>query len=539
MSAILLKCRFWCGQRSPGPFFQHSVPRITSHAVLVDPSDPAAANLPVANDDNRSKRPSACATGKRMNKNEEPIAPLNGSTGPQEKIFDVPLLMRIARRRRRSWMAIGVGIFLISLVLALFAYPQNYSATVSISMQKPDAVSSPLAALTGGAGGAKKYLGVLRSRNFAEKVDRVVHFRKLMGLPDTVRDQDEAIDKVQKDLKLEDNPIDGLLYVTVNLAGPAALSPDPGGTRRSEFRDGVAVAANEYRKVLQDYLKNTDTDKELSLLRAADAQVHKAQVSYAASIDELGSFISHSKVRAVPASTASSAGASDTVSAGTQLSSLYLRKAELEIRMKSTEVMNTGIKSLLNDKQQNISKLPEEDPLLLNARRQVNDAAASLQTLQITYGPSMQSVKRAEEKLRLAEERLHNEVETILSGKTTDQLRRQALQAEYDTVERQIVLAESNFQYNRNMTVEVEKRRNAMLLKLETLKVILTRYAELKLQTVSAQNRMVVIDEARPPRSGKPGMLMLTGLCLFIPFFLVGTWWVVEYLVNSQAKAVH
>ena len=472
-----------------------------------------------------------------MNNNEEPTVPFAESTGSKEQIFDVPLLMSIARRRMRSWTVFGLAVLLISLIYALFMYPQNYASTVSISMQKPDTAASPLAALTGGSSGAKKYLGILRSRSFAEKVDRVVHFRQLMGLPDTPRDQDDAIDKVQKELKLEDNPIDGLLYITVNLAGPAPLAPDTGGKRRAQFREAVATAANEYRKVLQDYLIHTDTDKEISLLRAADVQEHKAQVSYAASIDQLGNFISHSKVRAVPSSAPSAAGAAETISAGAQLSSLYLRKAELEARMKSTEVMNNGVKSLLQDKQSNIAALPEEDPLLLNARKQVNEAAQSLQTLQITYGPSMQSVKRAQEKLQLAESRLHQEVETILNGKTTEQLKRQALQAEHDTIDHQISLAESNFQHNRNMTVEMEKLRNNVSLKLKTLETILTRYAELKLQTVSAQNRMVVIDEARPPRSGKPGVLLLSGICLLFPFLLVGTWWVVEYLIGAHAKS--
>ncbi len=420
-----------------------------------------------------------------------------------------------------------------SLFIALFILPQTYSATVAISMQKPDATGSPLLALAGG--GSKKYIGVLRSRQFAEKADRVAHFRQLMGLPNTPRDQEDAIDKVMKELRVEDNATDGLLYVTVNLPGPPPLAPDPSGTRKETIRTAVALAANEYKNTLQSFLKNTDTDKELSLLRAADSQVHRAQITYAASIDEMGSFISHSKVRAVPTSTGTS-GASEAVSAGTQLSTLYLRKAELEARMKSNEVMSTGIKSLLTDKQQKISDLPEEDPLLLNARRQVNDAAESLRTLEITFGPSMQSVRRAKEKLRLAEDRLHQEVETILNGTTTEQLKRQALQAEYDTVERQIALAESNFQYNRNMTVDLEKRRNDVTLKLETLKVILTRYAELKLQTVSAQNRMVVIDEARPPRNGKPGIGLLVSICLLIPVFIIATWWVVEYQMSSQSR---
>ncbi|HLJ57661.1 MAG TPA: Wzz/FepE/Etk N-terminal domain-containing protein [Chthonomonadaceae bacterium] len=481
-----------------------------------------------------------------MNTQHQSVPPLAHDSVERDGAIDFVLLRQILRRRRVLWTALGIGLFLVSAFVALFVYPQNYSATVSISMQKADTSSSPLAALAGGGlGGGKKYVGVIKSRNFAEKVDRVAHFRQLLGLPDTPMGQEDALDKVTRDLKVEDNPTDGLLYLTVNLDGPAFLGGDPGGTRRAECKAGAAKAANEYAKVLEDYLKNTDTDKELSLLRAADLQVTKAQAAYAASIDELAAFISHTRVRAVPVSTGAGApaagattGASDVMSAGTQLSSLYLRKATLEASMHSADAMNTGVKSLLTDKSHDIASLPDEDPLLVTARKQVNEAAAELHTLQITYGPSMQSVKRAQEKLRIAEDRLHTEVQTILNGNTTDTLKRQALQAEYDTVIKQIALGESNFQYNRNMTVEMQKRQYDVQLKLAALTTTLTRTAELKLQTVSAQNRMATIDRARPPRSGKPGGLMLTFVSIAVPLFVLGAWWVVEYLVLAQSRAL-
>ena len=455
--------------------------------------------------------------------------------GSQDSIVDGSLLMRVARRRLGTWILLGLAILIVSLVVAMFVLPQNYSATVSISMQKPDSAGSPLLALTGTT--SRKYTGVLRSRSFAEKVDRTVHFRQVLRLHDTPKDQDDAIDRVTKDLKVEDSASDGLLYVTVNLPGPPPLLPDPGGKWKSDARTAVAVAANLYRTTLQDFLRNSDTDKELSLLRSADNQVRQAQIAYAASIDELGSFISHSKVRAVPTtSSGTGGGTSDTASAGTQLSSLYLRKAELEARMKSNEATRSGVRNLLANPTANIAALPEEDPLLGAARRQVVDAAVNLETLQISFGSSMQSVRRARERLKLAEDRLHQEVETVLHGKTSEEVKQAALQAEYGTIQKQIDLAEKNFQSNRNMTVEIEKYRNNVMLKLETLKVILTRYAELKLQTVSAQNRMAVIDDARPPRNGKPGILMLSGICLLIPLFVIAVWWLLEYLVKSQAK---
>ena len=149
---------------------------------------------------------------------------------PELSGIDPSLIRSIARLRWRRWVAVAIVAFGLFPVAGLFGYPQNYSATVSISMQQPNQAASALQALTGNT--TKKYTGVLKSRRFAETVDKSVHFRDLMGLPNTRKHQDEALEKVIKDLKVDDNSADGLLYITVNLGGPARLAPDPATATR-------------------------------------------------------------------------------------------------------------------------------------------------------------------------------------------------------------------------------------------------------------------------------------------------------------------
>jgi uncharacterized protein involved in exopolysaccharide biosynthesis len=440
-------------------------------------------------------------------------------------------IWKIARRRYRAWIALSIALFGLFSLFALYTYPQNYSSTVSIAMQQPAQNSSALLALTGNT--TKKYTGVLKSRRFAEEVDKSVHFREVLGRKPTRKAYAETIEGVIKDLRVDDNSSDGLLYVTVNLGGPPRLQPDPGDKRRNGLRTAVAQAANLYAATLQNYLKDTDVDKELALLRAADGQVAQARQSYTDSIDRLGSFIRNTRIMAIPTGSSTSSTSTDTTG-GSQAATLFGKRGELEAKMKSTDTLLSGTRNLLANPNQSLTALPEEDPLLVTARRQVIEAQANVDNLGITFGGSMQTVRRAKEQLKLAQDRLHREVTTILRGNTSEQLKRQALQTEYETVGRQIDTAEKNFQYNRNLAVDLEKLRNEVMLKLETLKTILTRYAELKMQTVSAQNRMVVVDEARPPMFGTPGIALLLAVSALATFFLVALWWTIEYLITSQ-----
>jgi uncharacterized protein involved in exopolysaccharide biosynthesis len=443
------------------------------------------------------------------------------------------MMKKIGRRRFGAWIVWGIIVFVAVSLTALYLYPQNYSATVSVSMQQPNSSSSALQALTGNT--TKKYTGVIKSRSFAEKVDKKVHFRELMRMKATPRDQTEALEKVMKDLKVDDNAADGLLYITVNLAGPPRLWPDPGSARRDELRAAVAKAANLYRDALQDHLTNTDTDKESALLRGADVQVEAAYEAYRAAINRLGDYVKRSRISMVPNGGSSSGGSTaDATTGGSLLSSVYARRGELLAKMASLDKGLNAQRALVNSPVESLIRLPEEDPLLVNARRNVLEAQANLDTLQIQYGSSMQSVRRAKERLKLAHEQLHKEVQSVLKGNTSEQVKRQALQAEYDSIEQQIASAERNFQDNRTTGIEIEKLRNDVTVKLETLKTAKTEYARLSLTTVSGKNRMATIDEAREPIGGTPGIALLLSVAALATVLFIAVWWIVEYLITSH-----
>jgi len=442
-------------------------------------------------------------------------------------------MKRIGRRRAGAWIVWGIVVFVAVSLIALFLYPQNYSATVSISIQQPNSSSSALQALTGQS--AKKYTGVIKSRSFAEKVDKKVHFRELMRLKPTATNQYDAIEKVIKDLHVDDNASDGLLYITVNLSGPPRLWPDPGNARRDELRASVAKAANLYRDALQDHLIFTDTDKESALLRGADVQVAAAYKNYYAATDRLADFIRRSRISMVPSGGSGGSGSTADASSGASLlSSVYAKRGELKSKMAAMDKTLSAQRKLVTQPDGTLIQLPEEDPLLVYARRNVLEAQSNLDTLQIQFGGSMQSVRRARERLKLAQAQLHKEVRSILRGNTTDELKRSALQAEYDSVEQQVASAEKNFQDNRTTGVQIELLRNDVLLKLESLKAVLTEFARLNITTVSAKNRMATIDEARQPVGGTPGIALLLSVGALVSVLFIAVWWTIEYLITSQ-----
>lgn len=445
-------------------------------------------------------------------------------TATDDTRFDFGLLWRVFRRNLKWWIPLFLIVYLISLAVGLFWFPLTYTATVSISMQQPNQVPTSLAALAGNPA-ARKYIGVLRSRRFTEEVDAKVGFRELLGLPPGEKSQAEAIDRVIKDLKVEDNTSDGLIYVTVSLPGPSRFGPDQQG-RRQKIKQAVSDASNGYAASLQKYLRENDTDKELTLLRSADVELKKAQLAYQNAINRLANFV---KTMRTPVFSASTSGGtagntdrgSDANSAASQLVSLYLRRGQLELQIKSLEVSILETKKLLKESGGSIAKIPTEDPLLFSARREVLAASEELKNLLISYNDAMPEVRQARERLRIADERLATQVKAILDGKTSDLVKQQALLTEFGTVKKQIADTESGFFRSRVAGTEMEKLRNDVTLKLEVLKTVMTRYAEMKLQTVSAQNRMLVVDPARPPLYPKQGILFISAFCLIPPLLVV------------------
>src|ERR1700727_2898055 len=131
------------------------------------------------------------------------------------------------KRRQRTWLVGGGLVFVVSFLYGLLICPQYFTSSVSISMQQP-MTSSVLGALGAlGSTGTKKYVGVLKSRSFAEEVEQKAHLQQLYG----IRRKSEAIDKVMHCAKFDDNALDGLIYIDVTLDAPPKLLPTSSAQR--------------------------------------------------------------------------------------------------------------------------------------------------------------------------------------------------------------------------------------------------------------------------------------------------------------------
>ncbi len=458
-------------------------------------------------------------------------------------------IVRIISARIKLWLLLGSAIFLICLLYGFFLFPQSYTSTVSISIQSNSSPSGALA-LLGGSNGPKKYIGVIKSRRLIAEIDKVVNLRELLDFPDTVRGQEEALDKVVKELKIEDNANDGLLYITVNLSGPAKLVSDPRGRRR-RLPYAAALTANLYADALRRYMKNTDTDKELSLLRSAEAQVNNAKAHYSNEMEALGKYIREHRLSTTYASSSlgfsssgsggatGSAGGSGTSSEMTpslsELQSSYLRRNVLKQQIASLKSVIDKTQILLNSPTDQIASLPTEDPVLTSSRKQFNEALITLKSLQITYGDSKPEVLRAKEQLSILQRKLHEQVQAILQGKTSEHLKLAALEAEYEVVLQQISISERDLYLSKNSAFDYSKLSYNATIALEVYKTKLTSLSTLQVQTVSAQNRMAIVDAATLPRDSKPGYMMITAVCLLISGMLLALWLVIELQI-AQLK---
>ena len=458
-------------------------------------------------------------------------------------------LLQIISKRKKLGLALGSILFVAFLLIGLFLVPQNYSSTISISFQSSALPASALT-LLGGAGGSKKYVGVIKSRRLADEVDKIVGFRELLNFPNTEEGQELALEKVVKDLRVDDNVADGLLYITVSLPGPARFGSDP-GQRRKRLPVAVSITANAYANALRRYLRDSDTDKEQSLLKSGAAQVKNAEAAYNNRLSVLGEFINQHRsssaflskpngaeagIGATPSSVSGNGMSSEMGASQSELGSLYFRRNALQQQITSLDTLMAKTDNLLTDPNDNLTKLPTEDPLLLQSRKQVTDAMQNLQSLRITYGESKPAVKQAKAQLGIAEKRLHDQVNAILAGKTSDHLKKLAIQSEYDTVLQQIGISEKNFYQSRKAMFQMGRLQNSVMISLDVLKAKMAKYAELQIQTVSAQSRMAIVDGATPPLHPSPGIAIILVMSALASIGVLGIWLLIEFQLSMTSR---
>jgi uncharacterized protein involved in exopolysaccharide biosynthesis len=438
------------------------------------------------------------------------------------------LLRSIYRKRRPVWIVLAILVFAGCLSIGLFLFPQSYSAMTSISLSDSSSGSPQLALLTGAGGGKAKYLGPLKSRHFAEQVEKIVHLRDLYNLPT----MDDAIEKIQRGVRFDDNTADGLLYITTSLEAPAKMARNT-DTKRKRVENAAAMVCNAYALALKSYIVNNDTDKELVLLKSADAQIHEARANYEASIDRWIDFVRASKTTSMGMS---GGGASQSPELAA-IQTLFIKRGQLEVQLRASDAALAATHQLVGSANSRVATIPTEDELLTEARRRYTEAQRDIKDLLIQYAEQSPPVLRAKERLKIAEAHLHEQTQGILQGNTSEDIKRQALQVEYETVLSQIAQAERTVQVSKQSSTRFERLHAEVELNLKVLEASATREAELKMQTVSALKRINVVDEARPPSRGRPGMLMISLISALLAILAVLLWYGLEFTTLSSRIA--
>jgi uncharacterized protein involved in exopolysaccharide biosynthesis len=430
----------------------------------------------------------------------------------EEVVLDLGLLSAIIRRHKARLLGLVVFWSLLCALIMLFVVPQSYTSTVSIALQQSSTALPSLSNLFGGSSPAARYMGVLRSQRLAKEVEQTVHLQQLFGLSS----KQDAIEKLQKAQQVENSTTDGLLYLHVSLNGPPRLLP--GSTdRRHEIQRATVLAANAYGVALRRYMLYSDTDRDAVLLREADKKLRTARTDYDHAVDQLIEFVRHSPTAATTASTDTTSSAGSTSEAGSagvntalaQLQQLFVRRGQLEVSIKSAEAGKSAVGNLLEQPTQDLAQMPTEDPLLADARQQVSDAQVTLKNLLAQYAEGNPRVVLAQERLRIANQHLQDQVNALKAGRSTDQVKLDRLRAEYEDVQQQLTKAEKDFAVSRNLTSQYERLHSEVQIRLEVLKTVFTRYSELSLQTVATQNRMLIVDPAELPRQGSPSMTVM------------------------------
>lgn len=451
----------------------------------------------------------------------------------EQILIDGDLIRGILREKGRGWLAKGIAGAAALAVLGLCLLPQSFTATSSVAVQTSPGSNGTLSFLTAsGFSESKRYLGVLKSRTAASEVEQVVHLRSLYHL----KSEEDAIEMLMKSMKPDDNTTDGLLYVNVTLPGPARFQPGQ-AERRNKIKQTAADAANAYVAALRTYYTYSDNDRDTSLIRGADAELARARQQYSESTDRLRAFVKGLKrvdPRAVPSDT-------DPAAAGnTGLASLFGELSQTEAQISALQAGSGTEQRMTAGQLDNIAQVPTEDPLLTSARQAVDQDTAQLRMLELQFGPQHPDVVEAKARLQVDEQRLQQQVAGIRDRQTSRQVSLEAqlnsLIARRDTIKSQIAQAESHLNLGRNLSGDYLSVKTEWQIALETLKETTTEAAKIRMENVSAQSRLAVVDPAVAPRTGSPGTLIVVLIAVVVAALGVLTAFVRAYSGAARAR---
>lgn len=447
------------------------------------------------------------------------------------------------KRRLRTWLKVGLGVFVVVLLFLLLFLPQTYTARLSLAFVQPSAGAGGILSLVAPNGGSpsSKYIGIVKSRTFAEDVVRQMRIQELLG-EEKFRD---TVDILQSGLLVVDNPRDGLFYISVSLPGPSYLAPG-GAEKREKMRQTVADSANLYTRKLRSYLATHDTDNDSVLMKGAGVQVKQARADYDEAVGRLIAFVRTQGEKVSPEALAGGArgGGSGAFAASNaeELQALYIARATLEAELQAAKTAMSSAEQLQGEQMRRLENLPSEDPLLMQARAAVNEARTRLENDRVLLGPEHPRVQADKERLEIAERILREQSQSVKQGYSTPKLdarvKLDSMEAKYASLNRQIQGAESKVTTGTQAMAEFDRLRNEVLLRLEILKAAASQTAVLSLQAVSAQDRFREVDVAIPPEKATPKLSMQIAISLVVTAAGMLLWIVTErnrFLLAHQA----
>jgi hypothetical protein len=444
--------------------------------------------------------------------------------------IDLGLLRIVARKRRRVWIPISVITLSVSLAYTLFVMPQTYTSRVSISFPQATqpGVLGSLIGVTGS--GNNKYLGIVKSARLARVVEQKADVQDLLHLSS----HGDGVQVIRDGLIVDDNPRDGLMYISVQLPGPPRFAFGA-AAQREKTRQTVTVAAATYADALRRYLAVADVDKESILFRASEERLRKERHNYDLAVESLVNFVRRSWVPQGDAGPAQSASSSSTSSVTgmqsssqsgsgggiqpgrmiqlTALEQLYSRRAQLEADVRSAMAALDTADEQRREMVENVDSVPLEDPFLAQTRNALQEKKVELESAQVQFGPDHPSVINLRKQVDILSSQFEQQRRAAMSGRSSmradAEARLSALNAALATVVKNISKAERGAHVASKAQADYQILHNNVDIALETLKAVATNSAILQIQTLSSKNRMTVVDDARPPRAGAPGLFTL------------------------------
>lgn len=491
-----------------------------------------------------------------------------------ELYIDSSLLRAIIKKRWKLWTFTGTSLFVLIVFIMLLFVPQKYTSTTSLSIQSN---ASPMGeAVSEFPGKSEKYFGIISSRRMAERVANDVDlYHKLR-----FRDRADMLEQLQGMVSANKDPISGLVFISATVKGSPYIQVFS-KLNRQKIKNLAKDIANAYAKELKRYYVDNDNARDTVLLRRAnqllkmtkDNYYHNRdlvmrfirknlKMTYMASLRKGGSealVIGSSADMAMTSSSGgdslsdsssggsssssplSSMGASTSLPGGSSgVSGLYQGLLQIQTDLKGLEAGYTEYNTQVNKQLKNIENIPEEDPLLMQARRNVLEQKLKLEELRIQYSDTNPLVVVAKNELAVAEAQLKREIRGIKNHYTTDSVvnsvREADLEAKRLTLLHNIHRMEKGMMLQGLQEAKFDELKTDLMLSLAAFKETEVDSARLRLQTVSAQSRIIVVDTAIDASTGNPRPRVMLGIALALVIAFIGALIIRDYYVESKAR---